>query len=304
MKRLSLDFGVKALHNHVMSAERNQASNRTWQALAVVGRRPHHYALGPGRDDGDELFDDFDLWVGLRGSCSVRMLDRTLTLRAGRAILIPPGARARQFTDRGQELSMMFVHFDCRIGGEPVREALTYIDADGLRLTLPGVPTLSLVAEVDSEALSVRLRQVRRCPTDDLRQLKTNGVLWDVIGSLREAHLGLSGSVERERLAAAVAFFEGNLERPISLADVAGHVHVSPETLGRLFRAHYQTSPMQYLIGLRMARARELLQNRGYTISQVASACGYASVQYFSRAFKKAFGRPPGAFRRRLPLIP
>ena len=53
-----------------------------------------------------------------------------------------------------------------------------------------------------------------------------------------------------------------------------------------------------------LARARELLQARRHNISEVAQACGYASLQYFSRAFSKEFGMPPGAFRKRLPLIP
>ena len=72
-----------------------------WQDLTVVGRRPHLYTMGPGRDDGDELLGDFDLWLGLRGACSVRMLGRTLEFREGRAILIPPGVTVGQFTGPG-----------------------------------------------------------------------------------------------------------------------------------------------------------------------------------------------------------
>ena len=102
----------------------------------------------------------------------------------------------------------------------------------------------------------------------------------------------------------ATAFLERNLHRPLSLREVARHVNVSPETLGRLFRTHYRTSPIQYLTRLRMARARERLQSRRYNISEVAQACGYASLQYFSRAFSKEFGIPPRAFRERLPRIP
>jgi AraC-like DNA-binding protein len=260
--------------------------------------------MGPNQDDGDELFDDFDLWVGIEGSCQVRMLGRTLELRAGRAILIPPGVRARQCTGPGQELVMMYVHFDCLVRGRPIRDARPYVDAARLQLTLPGLPPLALAAEIDSVVIAEKLRRIRRRPQDDLAQLTLSIAVLEIFAHLREAHLGLAGSVGEPRLERATAFLEHNLHRPVSLSEVARQVHVSPETLGRLFRGQYRVSPIQYLTGLRMARARELLQARRYNISEVARACGYASLQYFSRAFRREYGAPPRVFRDRLPLIP
>jgi len=292
------------LHNLIMHAIRGDYTGRSWENLTVVGRTPHPFAMGPDEDDGPELFDDFDLWLGLEGACAVHMLGHTIELRAGRVILIPAGVNVRQVTSPGQELSMMYVHFDCFASGRPVRDALGFADAARLQLAVPGLPTLALVAEVDSAAIGDRLHRVRQQPEGDLSQLMVSIAILEVISHLRETHLGLAGSVPEGRLARAAAFFESNMHRQISLAEAARHVHVSPETLGRLFRAHYRTSPMQYLVRLRMARARELLQNRRYNISQVANACGYGSLQYFSRAFKKEFGLSPRAFRRRLPLIP
>jgi AraC-like DNA-binding protein len=283
----------------------------SWSNLVVSRRQPQHYSMGPNtysmgpnQDDGDELLEDFDLWLGIDGSCGVRMLGKTLPLRAGRAILIPPGVRVRQFTGPGQVLDMMYVHFDCLVCGQPVRNALPYVDAARLRLTLPGLPSLALVAEIDSAVITDRLFRIRKRPEDDLSQLMLSISLLEIIAHLREAYLGLASSIAEQRLERATGFLEQNLHRPISLLEVARHVHVSAETLGRLFRTHYRTSPIQYLTRLRMAKARELLQARQYNISEVSRACGYESLQYFSRAFSKQFGMPPGSFRKRLPLIP
>ena len=260
--------------------------------------------MAPSQDDGDEKFADFDLWLGLSGSCTVHMLGQSLELRAGRVILIPAGVAVRQFTSPSQELLMMWSHFDCAVAGQIISDARPYVDAANLRLSLPGLPTIALVAEVDSAGISEKLYRIRNRPQDDLGQLMLNIVHLDVIRHLRETHLGLTDSFTEERLERATAFLEQNLHKPISLAEIARHVSVSPETLGRLFRACYRVSPIQYLTRLRMARARELLQDRRYNISEVAQACGYASLQYFSRAFAKQYGLPPSLFRRRLPLIP
>jgi len=265
---------------------------------------PNLYSMEPNRDDGDEVFDNFDLWIGIEGSCEVRMLGRSLELRAGRAILIPSGVRARQCTGPSQEMLMMYAHFDCLVAGQPVRDASPYVDPARLELTLPDLPTLSLTAEVDTATISEKLYRLRAKPKNDLNELMLSVALLEILAHLREAHLGVISSLAEERLERTTTFLEQNLHRQLSLAEMARHAHVSPETLGRLFRSHYQVSPVQYLTQRRMARARELLQARRHNISEVAHACGYASLQYFCRAFRKEFGMPPGVFRERLPLIP
>jgi len=281
-----------------------------WSRLTVARRRPRPWGMGPNlctmgpnQDDGDHLFADFDLWLGIEGSCDVHLLGRTLHLRPGRAILIPPGIPTRQCTSAAQELVMVYVHFDCLIDGRPVRDAQPYADGATLRLSLPHLPPLALVAEVD-EAVADRLRGAQTRHEHDLADLQVTAALMDVIARLRQADLGLVGSPDEERLHLAVGFMQQHLHRGLSLAEVAQHIHVSPATLGRLFRTHFAVSPIQYLTRLRIARAREMLQARRHNVSEVARACGYATLQYFSRAFAAECGMPPTAYRRRLPLIP
>ena len=275
-----------------------------WQALTLVGHRPGFHKMSPNQDDGDERFDNFDLWLGLDGSCTVHMLGHILELRAGRAILIPAGVTARQFTGPGQTLLMMWAHFDVRVAGRRITNARRHVDAAGLRLSLPGLPTIALVAELDAQALSEELYKARNRPNDDIEQLRLTIAHMQLIRQLRQTHLGLAGSTAEMRLQRATAFMEKHLHQHLALTDIARHVNVSAETLGRLFRTYYRTSPIQHLTRLRMARARELLQDRSMNVSEVARACGYASLQYFSRAFGKEYGLSPRAFRQRLPMIP
>jgi AraC-like DNA-binding protein len=260
--------------------------------------------MGSDQDDGEERFGDFDLWIGIRGSCQVRMLGHSLDLRPGRVILIPAEVRMRQLTGPGQELLMMYVHFDCVVSGRTVGDARPYVDASRLQLSLPGVPALALTAEIDAAGITETLYRIRAQPQDDRSELALTIAVLEILSHLREAHLGTAKSLDEERLERAVTFMEQHLDRPILLAELARQAYVSQETLGRLFRSYYRISPMRYLTRLRMARARELLQARRHNVSEVARACGYASLQYFSRAFRQASGVSPRAFRKGLPLIP
>ncbi len=268
------------------------------------GMGPNMYSMGPSQDDGHHLFDNFDLWLAVEGSCDVHMLGHNLQLRAGRIILIPPGVSARQRTAADQDLVMMYVHFDCLLDDKPILDAARWVDSKLLQLNLPGLPPLALAAETDADILAEKLHRIRARPDDDLAQLQLSTALMEVMIHLRQACLGFAGSTAEQRLQRAVGYMQQNLHRSISLNDVARHVHVSPATLGRLFRAHYKASPIDHLTHMRMAQAREMLQSRRYNVSEVARACGYSTLQYFSRAFSKQYNLSPTQFRHRLPLIP
>ena len=54
----------------------------------------------------------------------------------------------------------------------------------------------------------------------------------------------------------------------------------------------------KYLLGLRMKKAEELLENGDMNINEVALMVGYTSPSYFIQNFKKYFGRTPGTQRK------
>jgi AraC-like DNA-binding protein len=65
----------------------------------------------------------------------------------------------------------------------------------------------------------------------------------------------------------------------------------------RVFTAAIGMSPMQYIIDRRMKRAASMLRSGYFTLAEVAAEAGFANVYYFSTAFKRHFGVPPGKWR-------
>lgn len=68
------------------------------------------------------------------------------------------------------------------------------------------------------------------------------------------------------------------------------------------FKKITKTTPLQYIVSLRMTNAMNLLDNTNYNISQVAEAVGYENPLYFSRLFKKNIGVSPKEYRQRKKL--
>lgn len=81
-----------------------------------------------------------------------------------------------------------------------------------------------------------------------------------------------------------------NFTKEISLEQVAEHVGLNPDYLGKLFKKVEGQTFTDYLISMRMEKAKELLSERELTIKQIAYMVGYSDPNYFSRAFKKYVG--------------
>ncbi len=67
-----------------------------------------------------------------------------------------------------------------------------------------------------------------------------------------------------------------------------------------MFKALYGTSPSQYIISLRIKRAKELMKSDILTTEECAIMSGFCTLQYFARVFKERTGMTPGKYRKHL----
>jgi AraC-like DNA-binding protein len=91
-------------------------------------------------------------------------------------------------------------------------------------------------------------------------------------------------------------FLADNLSEPLALEDVAAQSNVSVPTLTRRFRQETGSSVITRLQDLRLRRAADLLLAGERSIKEIAAAVGIPEPSYFSRCFRRAFGRTPGQF--------
>jgi AraC family transcriptional regulator len=99
------------------------------------------------------------------------------------------------------------------------------------------------------------------------------------------------------QLARVVRHVEDCLSEPLTVAGLAALAHVSEFHFSRLFRAATGTSPHRYVLGRRLARARELLTGTDVPVGVVAARCGFADASHLTRHTRRAFGAPPAALR-------
>lgn len=84
----------------------------------------------------------------------------------------------------------------------------------------------------------------------------------------------------------------------ISLKTVATHVNISPNHLSTLFSQATGETFIEYLIGLRIKKAKSMLKSSDMRSSEIAYEVGYNDPHYFSFCFKKETGRTPSEYRQ------
>ncbi|MBD2867436.1 response regulator transcription factor [Paenibacillus arenilitoris] len=93
-------------------------------------------------------------------------------------------------------------------------------------------------------------------------------------------------------------FMQKHYTEPVTLDQLARVFFVSKEYLSKAFKLEYGQTLTDYLLHLRMEKAKEWLADGSIPIKSVAEMAGYEDVAYFYRVFKKHFGIAPGEMRK------
>lgn len=103
----------------------------------------------------------------------------------------------------------------------------------------------------------------------------------------------LAYETEREKITEARNILEQQLDRPITIRELSRKVAMNECYLKKGFKALTGRTINDYQQELRIAKAKELLQQDSQSVSYVAATLGYSSISHFSTAFKKATGMKP-----------
>ena len=104
--------------------------------------------------------------------------------------------------------------------------------------------------------------------------------------------------VSHESLIRVAQLMEENIEKPLSLDEIAAATRLSRRQIERLFKRHLNCVPKRYYLQMRLRRARELLLQTSMPIIDITTACGFQSPPHFSRCYRAQFGCPPSAERQ------
>jgi len=213
-----------------------------------------------------------------KGRCRIRVGEQALDGTRGAVFVLP--ARVAQYQETYGVTQTTYIGFDAPSG--------SFTDKARVLVLEPADPALQWIGHLcDSQRSRPPL-------SDEVNRL----ILLALLRRLAEMDASAGRQVKwHPAVRAARAYLEAHLQQTITLADVARAVGVSASHLSAVFAAECGVGPMSYLQRIRIEHACWLLSNPYLRIQEVANACGYEDVNYFTRIFHRHFGVPPGRWR-------
>lgn len=98
----------------------------------------------------------------------------------------------------------------------------------------------------------------------------------------------------------ALEYFNTNYNKDLNIDDYAASRGMSVSWFIRTFKQYAGTTPMQYIVALRITNAQMLLETTNYNVTEIGNFVGYDNPLYFSRIFKKQKGFSPSEYRKQL----
>lgn len=103
---------------------------------------------------------------------------------------------------------------------------------------------------------------------------------------------------EMDRIRQMLSFIQLRYTEPVSVQQIADSAFISRRECMRSFQRILGTSPIQYVIDLRLRKAKQLLLETDFPVMEIGARCGFPDQSYFTRVFREKTGVSPGKFRK------
>lgn len=97
----------------------------------------------------------------------------------------------------------------------------------------------------------------------------------------------------------AIRYIQQNYALKLSVAHIASLLGIHRSYFSTIFKEHTHMSPQDFLLWVRMSKAKELLKDTALSVLSIAHSVGYEDALLFSRIFKKQTGLSPREYRKK-----
>ncbi|CAN5721889.1 helix-turn-helix domain-containing protein [soil metagenome] len=266
-----------------------QALLRTHLRHSISVTKVGHRIFEPGIAAQDEIVTTNRLILVLKGRLNYRMEDQAFRFAAGTQFYVPAWIR--------------------RVSRVPSRESCEAVwcefDIEGAEVTAPA----AFLRRLPEVAAKLERKSYRRLHAHWVRQsewsaLQMEGELkamlarfWSEASPPRQSAAGDQRPIH-PKVKDALRWLADHYRERDALTALYREAAVSPNYLRKHFQEAMACSPGEYIQRLRLRQARYLLLETGLPQKQIAAEVGYEDPLYFSRIYRRLWGKAPGVGRK------
>ncbi|ADO44130.1 AraC family transcriptional regulator [Ketogulonicigenium vulgare] len=205
---------------------------------------------------------------------------------------IPAGVPLWSRMEVGQDFTHLDFHLDANNLHRRLADAGVHADLTQPRMLHSNSALLTLAQLAADEVRSPRHGD-----------MMLDGLLAATLGQIFTAKAqepASSGGLTAHQFNAVERHLRQHLNRHITVAEMADIAGISESWFAHCFRRYRGETPLRWQARLRLEAARDMITSPDISLADVAHAAGFADQAHLSRAFSKAYGQPPSAWRRLL----
>lgn len=222
----------------------------------------------------------------IAGTGRLRYERRKFLVRPGETMLVTIPHDHRYWLERGEEWSFFWIAFS---GQEALRLHRALLQTTG--------PVFRLASSTQDVLAEICLRlqsKVQTAGQASFEAYRATMALHDDVMTNTDDIASEDSHADIER---TIAFIRANLSRPLDVSQVSEVAGMSRAHFSRLFKKDQGVTPADFIMRERMECAAKLLSDSRMSVKRVATACGFADPNYFSKAFRRTYSISPGEFR-------
>jgi len=258
------------------------------EELPAAPRAPRSSRKPPPFGEVD-THEHYEVILCLSGRPAYNLADRARRLPSGGVVLIPPGTPHAYLWGGDFRHVWLIPRSNAHVTELSCRRG-RFVPGGHLQAPLPRAAISGFDAALG-------------CSPPEVRRIRLFAAVLELAAQLADTAAREPGKVRsplpEEFLEEILEFVRRNYRKPLKLGDLSEIARLSPAYFSTVFKKQVGCSFKEYLTAVRVEAARELLSKTNRTVAEVARAVGYDDPFYFSRAFKKATGSAPSAWRSR-----
>jgi len=232
--------------------------------------------------------DEAILIYCMDGQGVVELERNTVRLERGMTLTIPPSVAHKYYADNTNPWSILWIHFK----GESLAQ-FPIFETEISPIVLATPEENEMIQRYFMRLFEIAENGYTLGNMICLSQLSIT-MLSEIYFFERESKLG---KVDRH-LTKAVNYMYENLNKELTLEDVAVYVEVSKSYVNLIFKEHIKRAPLEFFTHLKIQQACKYLRLTNMFIYEISENLGYKDQYYFSRIFKKVMGVSPKEYRK------
>ena len=244
---------------------------------------------------------DMEFAYVLTGSISYTINLETVTLHAGEGIFINSGQIHRNFSIDGTDGEYLCVLIHPSALQSPFHKAMQSLKDIGGQNSAP-----FMVLFPDIQWQKVLIDAINTIYEDILSGVERNilailshayGIVHSLMSNIPHDKEDGGNAHDLNSMREMMGYMQMHYADRIIVSDISRAGKVGNSTCHSLFRKFLGTSPMKYLLDLRMEKAISLLETTDASIAEIAEKTGFASPSYFSECFRDKYALSPSVYR-------